>query len=226
VVSVVIPALDEERALPNTLDAVCAQRCAHEVIVVDGGSEDGTRTVVERAAARDSSIRLLEAERGRASQMNAGAAAASGDWLLFLHADTLLPAQALEQIEALPPGVDAGCFHQRFTGSSRALRLLSWFHNRRFRITRVIYGDQALFVRRPLFTNLGGFPAGPMEDIAFSLVLRAATRPVMLPLRVLTDARKFDQMGHARALWHAIGLLVRFRLGRDVSGDRFFGVYR
>ena len=222
-VSVVIPTLDEERALPATLRSVLDQPVALEAIVADGASSDGTRRVVEDEVARDGRLRLLRSpRRGRAAQMNAGAAIAGGEWLLFLHADTLLPDAALTRIAKLPPEVRAGCFAQRFSGDNRLLRLLSWLHNRRFQVTRVIYGDQALFVRRELFDALGGFPERPMEDIAFGLALRRTTTPRMLPMSVVTDARKFDRLGHWRALGRAILLLVRFRLGADVAGDPFF----
>jgi rSAM/selenodomain-associated transferase 2 len=226
VISIVIPTLNEELALPATLASVFDQQNEHEIIVVDGGSDDETLTIVETAAARHRELRVLVADRGRARQLNAGAAAAGGDWLLFLHADTVLPQNALRHIAGLPETVAAGCFRHRFSGGSPVLRTLSWFHNRRFQVTRVIYGDQAMFVRRPLFLRLGGFPMTDMEDIAFSLALRSATRPIMLSESVITDARKFDQMGHWRALAHAVALLVRFRLGNDVSRDRFFGDYR
>ena len=171
-ISVVIPTLNEQRALPETLAAVLRQRGDLEVVVVDGGSEDGTRRVVEDAGAACDRIRWIEAPRGRARQMNRGAAAAAGDWLLFLHADTLLPDGAAGRIEGQPSAVQAGCFRHRFSGSRRSLRLLSWLHNRRFAVTRVIYGDQAMFIRNGLFHRLGGFPDREMEDIAFSLTLR------------------------------------------------------
>jgi rSAM/selenodomain-associated transferase 2 len=226
VISVVIPTLNEEFALPATLGSVLGQDGEFEIIVADGGSDDGTLAIAENATARRGGFRVLVADRGRARQMNAGADVAHGDWLLFLHADTLLPERSLARIAELPETAAAGCFHHRFSGSSPVLRTLSWLHNRRFQFTRVIYGDQAMFVRRPLFLRLGGFPITDMEDIAFSLSLRSATRPIMLAQSVITDARKFDQMGHWRALAHAVALLVRFRLGMDVSRDRFFGDYR
>jgi len=225
-ISIIIPALNEELALPATLDAILVQPVDSEVIVVDGGSVDQTPQIVEAAAARDHRLQILRAPRGRALQMNAGAGAARGDWLLFLHADTLLPQNGLGAIENQPETIQAGCFTHRFSGTSAMLRTLSWFHNHRFGVTRVIYGDQAMFIRRGLFQKLDGFPVQPMEDIAFGLELRAATVPVMLPEIVTTDSRKFDQMGHWRALAHSIFLLLRFRNGADVSGDRFFGNYR
>jgi hypothetical protein len=145
---------------------------------------------------------------------------------LFLHADTLLPKDGLAVIENQPDTIQAGCFTHRFCGAGEMLRILSWFHNHRFGVTRVIYGDQAMFIRRRLFKKLGGFPIRPMEDIAFGLRLRNASRPIMLPEFVTTDSRKFDQMGHWRALAHSVLLLLRFRFGTDVSDDRFFRNYR
>ena len=106
------------------------------------------------------------------------------------------------------------------------LRTLSWLHNQRFRVTRLIYGDQGLFIRREFFVDLGGFPVCHMEDIAFGLQLRSATRPIMLPEAVVTDSRKFEQMGAWSALAHAVSLLVRFRYKANVDGDRFFENYR
>lgn len=225
-ISIIIPTLDEERALPATLEAVLNQGGSFEALVVDGGSEDNTREVVERDAAQHPQLCWLTVDRGRARQLNFGSERAKGDWLLFLHADTQLPEGALKSIGALPAKTRAGCFHQRFSGTSGLLRALSWFHNRRFQFTRVAYGDQAMFIRRELFRELGGFPDRKMEDVAFSLALRSVTRPVMLPLTVTTDSRKFDQMGHWRALGHAISLLLRFRFGGDLEQDPFFDPYR
>lgn len=225
-ISVVIPTLNEERALPATLDALFRNRGDFEVVIVDGDSVDGTRRVVEEYARRHRRLRVAQAPPGRALQMNAGAAQTRGDWVLFLHADTLLPENALEGISVLPASVGAGCFRQRFGSDSRLLRVLSWCHNQRFRGTRIIYGDQAMFVRRACFEELGGFPEQPLEDIAFSLRLRAVTRPIMLQSTVVTDARKFDRMGHWRALGRAVGLLVRFRLGAEITGDEFLRDYR
>lgn len=225
-ISVVIPALNEERAIATTLESVVAQPGSPEVIVVDGGSDDRTVRVVREYSACHERLRLLTTDKGRARQMNAGAAGTTGDWLLFLHADTLLPDRAISLIEALPDTVLAGCFHQRFSNPSPVLRALSFMDNLRFRVTRVIYGDQALFVRRQIFNELGGFPDRDMEDVALSLRLRRITTPVMLPACVTTDSRKFDQMGNWRAVARSVNLLLRFRLGRDVSKDRFFGEYR
>lgn len=225
-ISIVIPALNEERAIAATLDSVLRQPGRPQTIVVDGGSDDDTTRIVGQYRVRHPELRLLEAEPGRARQMNAGAAEATGEWLLFLHADTLLPERCLERIKALREPVLAGCFHQRFTSASPVLQALSFMHNLRFRVTRVIYGDQAMFIRRRTFTDLGGFPERDMEDVAFSLELRRRTTPVMLHESVLTESRKFDQMGHWRAVARSVSLLLRFRRGADVAGDRFFDQYR
>ncbi|MGH8580903.1 MAG: TIGR04283 family arsenosugar biosynthesis glycosyltransferase, partial [Gammaproteobacteria bacterium] len=148
-ISVIIPAYNEEKTLPGTLRALFRQPGVFEVIVVDGGSSDGTREL-----ARDyAGVRLLTAPKGRASQMNAGARAASGEWLLFLHADTQLPDNALSRLDQweADPHYQAGGFTQRFSGDDWRLRLVSFLDNVRCRRTRIIFGDQALFVRRVLF---------------------------------------------------------------------------
>ena len=225
-ISVIIPALNEEKALPATLGALAAQSGKFDVTVVDGASGDQTPAIVERFAARNSRFRLLRSQPGRAVQMNVGAAATTGRWLLFLHADSSLPEGALSLISDQDETVDAGCFRHRFSGSGWTLRVLSWFHNRRFQVTRVVYGDQGLFVRRELFDRLGGFPVGQMEDIAFSLRLRRVTRLRMLPAPVITDSRKFEQIGAWSATVHAVRLLLRFRFRADIEHDPFFDEYR
>jgi rSAM/selenodomain-associated transferase 2 len=226
VISVIIPALDEELALPATLDSLRAQRTECEVILVDGGSSDRTLEIFNDFRKHQANWHAVTSARGRARQQNAGAVAATGGWLLFLHADTRLPPGGLERIMSVADHVHAGCFRHRFSGASRMLAVLTWFHNRRFAVTHVIYGDQAMFIRRSLFHEIGGFPDGDMEDIAFSLRLRRVTKPIMLDAAIVTDARKFEQMGHWRALYRAVSLLVRFRFGRDVSSDPFFDPYR
>jgi rSAM/selenodomain-associated transferase 2 len=216
-ISIVIPALDEEKALPATLAAVLAQRGVFEVIVVDGGSRDATCAIARAAPG----VRLVSAQRGRAAQMNAGARAARGDWLLFLHADTLLPAGALEAIAALPPPVEAGCFRQSFNHSHPLLSLISRLHNWRFAITRVMYGDQVMFVRRPVFDASGGFPEEDLEDVKLSERLRKRADPVMLPQTVITDSRKFLAHGIVRSFARIVLILVCHRLRLPLAGRRF-----
>ncbi len=212
-ISVIIPTYNEEKSLPATLHHLLTQRGDYEVIVVDGGSVDQTCEIVRA----DPRIRLLTASKGRASQMNAGARQATGEWLLFLHADTLLPEAALARLNALEGDltVQAGGFLHQFTGRDWRLRLVSYLDNVRCRRSRIIYGDQAMFVRRSLFERLGGFPSQPiLEDVAFCEKLVRVVTPVLLAPPVQTDSRKFVQMGIWRSFVRVllIILYVEFRL--------------
>lgn len=204
-ISVIIPAYNEEKALPATLDCLFKQPGVFEVILVDGGSVDRTQEI---AKAHDS-IQFLSSPKGRASQMNAGAARARGDWLLFLHADTLLPEDALMTIDALDGNIAAGGFRHRFSGQNGSLRLISLMDNFRCRSTRIIYGDQAMFVRQRLFQELGGFPDQPiLEDIAFCQQLIQMTQPILMESTVVTDSRKFIKKG----IWRSTGQVVLIQL--------------
>ncbi len=219
-ISVIIPAYNEAKALPATLERLAAEAHAHEVIVVDGGSTDATCDV----ARSFSGLRVASAPKGRALQMNAGARLASGDLLLFLHADTLLPEGALARLDTLCVAgrCVAGGFRHRFTGDDWRLRVISWLHNTRCRVTRIFYGDQAMFVSRTLFWRLGGFPERILEDVLFSEKLRRATRPVLLDEYVLTDSRKFVQRGVARSFARVLLILICHRLRLPVAARTFF----
>ncbi len=212
-ISVVMPTLNEAQALPGTLSALLSQPGDYEVIVVDGGSRDRTCEIAESFGR----VRVMHAPKGRANQMNAGAAVAQGEWLLFLHADTLLPEGALLRLNAMEgdTSIQAGGFRHCFSGTDWRLRAISWLDNFRCECSRVIYGDQALFVRRWLFQAVGGFPAQPiLEDVAFCDRLLPHTRPVLLPSSVVTDARKFITMGIGRSFLRVLLIIlhVQFRL--------------
>ncbi len=171
--SVVVPTLDEAEALPATL-AAARQPGVCEVIVVDGGSRDGTLAVAGPLADR-----VLRAPRGRAQQMNAGAAAARADVLLFLHADTRLPAGYAQAVAGAlaDPAVVGGRFDVRLDAAGLAYRALGRLISLRSRLTRVATGDQAIFVRRAVFERLGGYPLVPlMEDVALSRAMKRAGR--------------------------------------------------
>ena len=220
-ISVVIPAFNEQRALPATLERLYGQTGDFEVILVDGGSADGTRTIAGRYAG----LQITDAAKGRASQMNAGAAKARGEWLLFLHADTLLPENALARIAELPADVSAGGFRHRFSGGGLGLRFISLVDNIRCGASRIIFGDQAMFVRRSLFFRLGGFPnVERLEDVAFCEVLVKHTRPLLLDQAVVTDSRKFVEQGVWRSLARVGAILLCVRLGRRLPDFslRFF----
>ena len=222
-ISIIIPVLNEERALPATLQHVFSQAGEFEVIVVDGGSTDNTLDIVSQ----DNRIQLVTAATGRASQMNAGAQHASGEWLLFLHADTLLPKDALLSIEQLSSEIQAGGFKHRFSGHAWSLRLISCLHNFRCRWTRIFYGDQAMFVRRKMFTELGMFPNEPiLEDLLFSEQLVKVTRPVILDSYVITESRKFEQTGIWLSFWRVLLILASHGLHLPIPAKKFFANVR
>jgi rSAM/selenodomain-associated transferase 2 len=220
-VSVIVPTYNEEQALPGTLRSLLVQPGDYEVIVVDGGSEDRTCEIV-RAEPR---IRLLNAPKGRASQMNAGAKEAKGEWLLFLHADTHLPEGVPMRLNAMEPDLktQAGGFLHRFSGNDWRLRLVSVLDNFRCRRTRILYGDQAMFVRRGLFEILGGFPIQPiLEDVAFCERLVRVTTPVLLAPPVLADSRKFVKMGVWRSLARVLVIILCVEFRMPIFQQAFF----
>ena len=202
-ISVVMPTYNEEKALPGTLQALFAQPGEYEVILVDGGSVDRTKEIITELMPNPQSsalspIHLLSAPKGRASQMNAGAQQATGEWLLFLHADTVLPDGAIQRLNDMESdlSIQAGGFMHQFSGDDWRLRFISFLDNFRCTRSRIIYGDQALFIRRALFAKLGGFPNQPiLEDVAFCEKVIKETTPRLLYPPVITDARKFLQMG-------------------------------
>lgn len=195
--SVIVPALNEESVLPETLRAA-RQMGVGEIIVVDGGSVDGTVAVADELADL-----VVRAERGRAVQMNAGAARASGEVVLFLHADTLLPpGYVTDVVDACArPGVVGGRFDVDLQPSSPLLWITGELINRRSRMTRVATGDQAMFVRRDVFEALGGFAAIPlMEDLDLSRRLKRAGEIACLRSRVATSARRWQKDGALRTI--------------------------
>ncbi len=212
--SIVIPTLEESAAITTTLSALQPLReRGHEVIVVDGGSRDATLLIARLLADR-----AFVAAPGRSAQMNAGAAKARGDTLLFLHADTLLPAQADAAIaDALAHGRRWGRFDVTIRGRPRVLKLVGAMMNLRSRLTGIATGDQAIFVERALFDAVGGFAAIPlMEDVALSTTLkRTAGRPASLALRVETSGRRWETRGPWRTIFTMWRLRLAYALGAD-----------
>lgn len=201
-ISVIIPTLNEETSLPRTLACLSAS-ALNEIIIVDGGSTDGTLSLAQEFCARTANARLITAPRGRARQMNEGAKVSQGETLLFLHADTQLPTQAGRVIESALAKHTAvgGRFNVRFDSPSAWGRVISSFMNHRSRLTGIATGDQALFVRRHVFELLGGFSEIPlMEDIEFSGRLQQAGRTVALRDTVVTSFRRWDTQGPLRTI--------------------------
>lgn len=217
--SVIIPALDEEACIAAAL--ACASE-AGEVIVVDGGSSDRTGEIVRQRGGA-----FMEAPRGRALQMNAGARRARGDVLLFLHADTLLPQGFSRSIgEALAvPGAAWGRFDVRFDAGGPLLRLIAHLISWRSRASRVATGDQAIFVRRDLFVSIGGFAEIPLfEDVELCRRLKRRARMVVPPGHVVTSSRRWRQRGTIRTSLLMWGLKIAFLSG--VSPNRLAAFYR
>jgi rSAM/selenodomain-associated transferase 2 len=193
-VSVIIPALNEEAQIAATIRAVRAEK-PHEITVVDGGSTDRTRA---EASAADV---VLAGPRGRALQMNHGAAQATGDLLLFLHADCRLTPGALAVAcrTISRRGVIAGCFRMRVDAVGALYRAIGVSATARVRLTGIAYGDQGLFLTRETFARLGGFPPlRLMEDVFLSLKLRRMGRVVVAPADILVSPRRWQQQGIVR----------------------------
>ena len=211
--SIVLPVLNEAPSIVAALQALAPLRGGGaEVIVVDGGSTDRSRDLAEALADR-----VLDAPRGRASQMNAGAAVARGGVLLFLHADTRLPegADGLAP-QAIAAGRHWGRFDVRIEGSSAWLPLVAAMMNLRSCLTGIATGDQAMFVSREAFAAAGGFPDIPlMEDIELSRRLLRRGRPACLSARVTTSGRRWETQGVWRTILRMWWLRLRFFLGAD-----------
>jgi rSAM/selenodomain-associated transferase 2 len=220
-ISVIIPALNEQARLPNTLRAVQTGRNI-EVLVVDGGSSDDTCAIAERMDAA-----LLESKPGRAVQMNAGASAARGEILLFLHADTLVPVGYDESIRRsmAEKANAAGAFSFRVDSPRRALRLVETFANFRSRRLQTPFGDQGLFLRAEDFRAVGGYPKiAAMEDFELVRSLRKRGPIATLDSPAVTSSRRWDALGIARTTAVNYTMILGYWLG--VSPVRLARLYR
>jgi len=180
---------------------------------------------LERRTSNNQRLIVISAAKGRAVQMNAGAREAKGEWLLFLHADTCLPDGALARLNRLEVDsvIQAGGFHHQFSGADWRLRLISFLDNFRCIRSRIIYGDQAMFVRRALFNRLGGFPDQPiLEDVAFCEKLVRVTEPVLLRPPVVTDSRKFMKMGIWKSFARVLLIILHAQFRLPVLPRAFF----
>ena len=212
--SVIIPVLDEAAALRHHRARLRGLRqTVHELIIVDGGSRDGTRELSRSLAGI-----CCSSPAGRAHQMNEGARRASGEVLLFLHADTSLPEDAPRRLLEACAGRDAawGRFDVRLSGSHWLLRVVETAMNYRSRLTGIATGDQAMFVRRSLFEQVGGFPhLALMEDIALSRLLLRVRKPLCLRERVVTSSRRWLRHGILKTVFLMWSLRFAYALGAD-----------
>ena len=212
--SIIVPCLNEAQGIGDALTALAPLRArGAEVIVVDGGSSDGT---VARASPHADCV--IGAPRGRASQMNAGVARARGEILLFLHADTLLP----EAADALVvDGLNRsrrgwGRFDVAISGGHPLLRVVAWLMNARSRLTGIATGDQAIFVTRSLFTAAGGYPdIALMEDIALCKRLKRYGAPLCVRHRLIASGRRWEKHGVVRTILLMWRLRLAYWLGAD-----------
>jgi rSAM/selenodomain-associated transferase 2 len=198
-ISIIIPVLNEGGIIVSTLQSLQSMRKrGHEVIVVDGGSCDDSALL-----ALPYSDQVLVTPRGRARQMNEGAAIATGDIFLFLHADTVLPGKGDQLIETALRRSRRGWgrFDVRLSGAHPLFRVIEFLMNWRSRLSGIATGDQALFVRRELFEKVGGFPPiDLMEDIALSKKLKKYGKPVCLWHKVMTSSRRWEEEGIVRTV--------------------------
>lgn len=200
--SVVIPVLNEGEHLGTLLPQLRHPRV--EVIVVDGGSSDDSVAIATAAA-----VQVLCSQRGRAAQMNVGAAAARGEWLWFLHGDSALTASIAAYLDVIETGGDWGFFPVCLSGAGWPFRLIERAMAWRSRLSSVATGDQGMFVARVLFSRVGGYEELPlMEDIALSKRLRRLARPAVPPIPLQTSSRRWEQRG----IYRTVALMWRLRL--------------
>ncbi len=221
--SIIVPVLNEEKELPGlltSLDPFLGRGV--EVILVDGGSSDGSVAIAERFG-----LTVVRSSSGRARQMNAGAVLATGHVLLFLHADTRLPLDADSAVAAAigDSRIAWGRFNVRISGRSTGLKLVGGMMNWRSCLTGIATGDQAIFVTRSAFDHVGGFPDQPlMEDVEISTRLRRLAPPVCLRSRVITSGRRWE----TRGVWSTVWLMwrLRFAYWRGVPTSVLADLYR
>jgi len=213
-VSVIIPVFNEVLAIQEALAKLqWLTEAGHEVMLVDGGSVDESV-----ALAQQGSVRVIRSVKGRARQMNTGARQSSGDLLLFLHIDTILPRRGLGHLlESIKEGEDAwGRFDVRLSGEHKMYRLIETMMNWRSRITGIATGDQAIFITRDLFERVGGFPDIPlMEDVEISRRLKKLRRPICMQDTVTTSSRRWEAGGIYRTMWLMWRLRFSYWMGSD-----------
>jgi rSAM/selenodomain-associated transferase 2 len=213
-VSVIIPIFNEVLAIQEALARLqWLTEAGHEVVVVDGGSVDESV-----ALAQQGSVRVIRSVKGRARQMNAGARQSSGDLLLFLHIDTMLPRSGFDHLlEYIKEDEDIwGRFDARLSGEHKMFRLIETTMNWRSRITGIATGDQAIFISRRLFEHIGGFADIPlMEDVEISRRLKKLNRPICMKDAVTTSSRRWEAEGIYRTIWLMWRLRFSYWMGSD-----------
>ncbi|HJP91358.1 MAG TPA: TIGR04283 family arsenosugar biosynthesis glycosyltransferase [Pyrinomonadaceae bacterium] len=220
-VSVIVPTLNEERSIGCTLSALAKVRGDVELIVVDGGSGDRTTEI-----ARELGARIVTSERGRGIQMHNGARVARGSALLFLHADTVAPAEVIKQISdalARDAALLGGNCSIRFDGESRPARFMTWLYPKLARLG-MCYGDSGIFVRAHVYDEIGGFKPFPIfEDLDFIRRLKKKGRMVRLPVELTTSSRRFEERSFVLtfARWTILQVLYWLGVSPEVLGELY-----
>ncbi len=219
-ISVIIPILNEAKILEETLTRLQPHLENHELIIVDGGSTDDSVRIAERYG------KVVLSEQGRAKQLNAGAAAATGDILVFLHADVQLESEAFKAVEStLSSGYVGGGFLQKIDGKSLLYRIIEISANMRGKFLKVFYGDSGIYVRRDDFQHIDGFPDVPiMEEMGFSKALRKLGKTKMIKPRIHISARRWEKNGIVRTT--AINWFITLLYFMGFSLERIAVLYR
>jgi len=219
-VSIIVPVLNEADNIYNLVDMLQRLEGDKEVIIVDGGSTDGTLQLIP-----DSFI-TVNSEKGRGRQLNKGAAAATGDIFLFLHCDSLLEADVLEKVQrVIESGCVGGCFTMKFDRKNWLLSIIAYLSNLRVKIFGIIFGDQGMFVKKDVFQSLGGFADIPiMEDLEFSGRLRKAGKVKQLKERIVTSARRFEKGGIIRTMLFMHKMKIMYWMGK--SPEELYLLYK
>jgi len=218
-VSIIIPVLNEEKAIPALMKNLYLQEGEYEIIIVDGGSTDQSLEICKEY----NNLTVITSEIGRANQMNMGAAVARGEILLFLHADTLLPRGGIKSIEAAMEDDDTvgGSFYMKFDMESFSFRFFSVFT--RINSAYLTYGDQGIFIKKSVFEEIGAYKQLPiLEDFEIQKRLRKKGRFIKLPLPVTTSARRFLHNGIFKQQLLNIALLCAYELGYSPAKIKAF----
>ena len=219
-ISVIIPVLNEAKILEQTLSQLQPELGHHELIIVDGGSTDGSVPIAEKYG------KVVTSVRGRAKQLNAGAAAASGDILIFLHADIWLESGALAAVgTALSSGYVGGGFRQKIDGENILYRAIEMVGNIRGKYLKVFYGDSGIFLKRADFEKIGGFPDIPiLEEMEFSRDMRKLGKTILVLPHIHISARRWETKGIARTTIN--NWLITFLYFLKFSPEQLAKLYR
>ncbi len=212
-ISVIIPVFNEKTTIESLLEQLEKIKNDCEIIFVDGGSTDGTTEKIPE------SMKLVNSPKGRAEQMNEGARISSGEVLFFLHCDSFIPEDALNQIEDVMKSYRAGCFGISFIGAGFLMKCCGHLSNLRVKLWKIAFGDQGIFIERDLFFEIGGFPKLPlMEDYQFSLNLREKKIDIgMTRDKIYTSDRRYAKGGVIRTMWRMHSLRRKYRKGEDIE---------